>query len=198
MRAALPASQVPALDRADAERDDPEDLLEQADALRDTEDKVRERLKALHGRITEVREERDLDRRMNDFLGEESMFDEQDRRLRAAARTPARRRRGGAQLQRPRQRPLTSRGRQSGDAAPPSPPGCMTRRQHPPARHRRPTARASDRPARRWTPCAPRQLAAGDSADLAALEAEAAKLESLARELDCRANTLERRARELE
>ncbi|WP_253910740.1 TetR family transcriptional regulator, partial [Pyxidicoccus fallax] len=82
VRAALPASRVPALDRAAPAGDDPEDLLEQADTLRDTEDKVRERLKALRGRITEVREERDLDRRMNDFLGEESMFDEQDRRLR--------------------------------------------------------------------------------------------------------------------
>ena len=62
--------------------DDPAELLEQADAVRDAEDKVRQRMEQLQTRIHELKDERDLDRRMNDFLGEESIFDEQDRRLR--------------------------------------------------------------------------------------------------------------------
>ena len=81
VRAALPAAQVPALLPAPSS-DDPEELLEQADALRDAGDKVKQRLAALESRIAEAREERDLDRRMGDFLGEGAMFDEQDRRLR--------------------------------------------------------------------------------------------------------------------
>jgi hypothetical protein len=62
--------------------DDPEDLLEQADLLKDNEDKVRQQLKSLEKRITEAKEERELDGRVRQFLGEESLFDEQDRRLR--------------------------------------------------------------------------------------------------------------------
>jgi hypothetical protein len=80
-RVALPPSALPALESAKAS-EDPEDLLEQADALRDSEDKVRQRLRALEQRMAEVRDERDFDRRMNEFLGDESLFDEQDRRLR--------------------------------------------------------------------------------------------------------------------
>jgi chromosome segregation ATPase len=199
VRAALPASRVPALDAATSGGDDPEDLLEQADTLRDTEDKVRERLKALRGRITEVREERDLDRRMNDFLGEESMFDEQDRRLRV--------RLSGDRVQVDRS---GSRGGSPtfqedsagapvpvGDPAPPpeistpddvSGPGPIS-----PAS----SARASDRRPQVESVRA-QALAAGGPVDLASLEAEAAKLEALARELDGRASTLEHRAQELE
>jgi len=202
VRAALPASQVPALGRADAS-DDPEDLLEQADALRDSEDKVKQRLKALKARITEVREERDLERRMNDFLGEEAMFDEQDRRLRLRVnsdqaveveQTPVSR--GG---------PSFGGGTESNDApipvtstpppapAPPALPGDDTGTGGQTAA----PVRASDhRP--QVNPIRAQQLASGDFDDLAALEAEAKKLESLARELDSRASTIERRVRELE
>ena len=82
LRAALPAQAVPALEATRS--DDPADLLEQADALRDAEDKVRSRMHALLGRISELREEKELDRRMGDFLGEAAIFDEHDRRLRTS------------------------------------------------------------------------------------------------------------------
>ncbi|MBI3181859.1 MAG: TetR family transcriptional regulator [Myxococcales bacterium] len=81
VRGLLPPASVPALESPTAS-DDPEDLLEQVDALRDTEDKVRRELKALEARIAEKREERELDRRMGEFLGDESIFDDNDRRLR--------------------------------------------------------------------------------------------------------------------
>lgn len=81
VRAALPAARLPSLD-ALRPTDDPEELLEQADLLRDNEEKVRRELKVLEGRITQRREEVELDRRVQRFMGEESMFDDQDRRLR--------------------------------------------------------------------------------------------------------------------
>ena len=86
VRAALPAASVPALE-APRSSDDPEDLLEQADAARDSEDKVRRELQALEGRISEAREERAFDRRLNEFLGDESIFDDQDRRFRLQKQT---------------------------------------------------------------------------------------------------------------
>lgn len=200
VRAALPASRVPALDRAAPGGDDPEDLLQQADTLRDTEDKVRERLKALKGRITEVREERDLDRRMSDFLGEESMFDEQDRRMRLRLGSDKRlqvdrsERRGGGLFT-------------SGDDAADGPPAmgeAPTEGAPPTSDDRDPIlippaepARATDRRPQVEAVRA-QALAAGGPVDLASLEAEAAKLEALARELDGRASSLEKRARELE
>lgn len=81
VRAALPASRVPAMLTVKPS-DDPEDLLEQADLMRDREDQVRKQLKQLETRIAERKDERDLDRRVNQFLGEESFFDDSDRRLR--------------------------------------------------------------------------------------------------------------------
>lgn len=81
VRAALPAAKLPTLD-ALKPTDDPEELLEQADLLRDNEEKVRRELKALDARITQRRDEVELDRRVQRFMGEESMFDDQDRRLR--------------------------------------------------------------------------------------------------------------------
>lgn len=78
--AMLPSGVTPILDVRGS--DDPEDLLQQADALRDAEDKLRQQIKALEGRIVEVRREREMERRMRDFLGEEALFEEQDRRLR--------------------------------------------------------------------------------------------------------------------
>lgn len=81
LRASLPASKLPTLDTVKPS-DDPEELLEQADLLRDNEEKLQKELKALEARIAERREEAELDRRVQRFLGEESMFDDQDRRLR--------------------------------------------------------------------------------------------------------------------
>ncbi len=81
VRAALPVTQVPSLDTLKPS-DDPEELLEQAELLRDNEEKISRELKSIEGRLTERREENDLDRRVQRFLGEESMFDDQDRRLR--------------------------------------------------------------------------------------------------------------------
>lgn len=81
VRTALPASRVPAMLNVKPS-DDPEDLLEQADLMRDREDQVRKQLKGLEQRIAERRDERELDRRVNQFLGEESFFDDSDRRLR--------------------------------------------------------------------------------------------------------------------
>jgi chromosome segregation ATPase len=201
VRAALPASQVPELGRADAS-DDPEDLLEQADALRDSEDKVKQRLKALKARITEVREERDLERRMNDFLGEEAMFDEQDRRLRLRVnsnqaveveKTPVPRGSpsfGDAQED---QAPVPVHAPPESPSLPGMPGGGGSTTVDDQAAD---PIRASDhRP--QVDSLRAQQLAAGDFDNLAALEAEAKKLESLARELDSRASSLERRVREL-
>ena len=204
VRAALPASRVPALDRSAPSGDDPEDLLEQADTLRDTEDKVRERLKALRGRITEVREERDLDRRMNDFLGEESMFDEQDRRLRLRVSgdrvlVDRNARQGGEPPAFADRDTTTGPGVGTGVGVPEGPLGGPPGNNGPPAPPAPPanTARASDRRPQVESVRA-QALAAGGPVDLAALEAEAAKLEALARELDGRASALERRAQEFE
>lgn len=81
VRASLPAARLPALE-ALKPTDDPEELLEQADLLRDNQEKVAKELKGLEQRIAERRQEIDLDRRLKHFLDEESMFDDQDRRLR--------------------------------------------------------------------------------------------------------------------
>ncbi len=86
LRQTLPAAQLPTLG-AVRPSDDPEELLEQADLLRDNEEKVRRELKALQARITERREEVELDRRVQRFMGEESMFDDGDRRLRVQRTT---------------------------------------------------------------------------------------------------------------
>ncbi|WP_224242358.1 TetR family transcriptional regulator [Hyalangium gracile] len=186
VRAALPASRVPALSPADAS-DDPEDLLEQADALRDSEDKVKQRLGALKTRIAELREEKDLERRMNDFLGEEAMFDEQDRRMRLR---------------------MNSNKDLQAEPTPPrdGPPGLLIENDGTPQRPPPETTpgvstasepvRASDhRP--EVNRVRAQQLAAGDFDNLATLEAEARQLESLAKDLDARAQAIERRVREL-
>jgi hypothetical protein len=209
VRAALPASQVPALDRAHVSSDDPEDLLEQADALRDSEDKVRERLKALRSRLTEVREERELERRMSDFLGEDSVFDEHDRRMRlrfdatskrveveATPRTPSSLLPGAVAdsadfsegVSTP---PPVPAGAPSGDPSAPLPTNPPPRESETPR-----YSHASDNRPQVGTVRA-QTLASGELEDMKDLEAEAARLETLARELDSRADTLERRAREL-
>lgn len=80
-RAWVPLQAVPTVEPLKPS-DDPEDLMEQADVLLDAQDKVQKQLVAVDLRIAQVREERDLDRRMTEFLADESIFDEQDRRLR--------------------------------------------------------------------------------------------------------------------
>ncbi len=86
IRATLPATKVPSLDGLKPS-DDPETLLEQADLLRDNEEKLQKELKALEVRIGERRQEADLDRRVQRFMGEESLFDDHDRRLRVQRTT---------------------------------------------------------------------------------------------------------------
>lgn len=80
-RARVPPQAVPTVGTPKPS-DDPEDLMEQADVLLDAQDKVQKQLLAVDLRIAQVREERDLDRRMTEFLSDESIFDERDRRLR--------------------------------------------------------------------------------------------------------------------
>ncbi|MCY1074866.1 TetR family transcriptional regulator [Archangium lansingense] len=221
LRSALPASQMPALVRRESS-DDPEDLLEQADTLRDSEDKVRQRLQALRSRITEIREERELDRRMSDFLGEESMFDEQDRQLRVrfdsstrSISVEASQRSGGGLFSRSPQESFAPGG-SVGDIPSPAPPpgggepspgapgggggGGTTSPDTggglSPGEYHAPVYRASDSRPQVGTVRA-QALASGNPEDLRSLESEAARLESLARELDARADSLERKAREL-
>jgi hypothetical protein len=90
LRQTLPAAKIPTLD-AVKPSDDPEELLEQADLLRDNEEKLRRELKVIEARIAERRDEAELDRRVQRFMGEESMFDDNDRRLRVqrTVTTPA-------------------------------------------------------------------------------------------------------------
>jgi hypothetical protein len=79
LRGSLPASPAPGVGVAAS--DDPEELRQQADALYDTEDKLRREEKAVAARIDELRAERDLERRMGEFLREGALFDEGDRRI---------------------------------------------------------------------------------------------------------------------
>lgn len=81
LRAAVPEAKLPTLNTSTSS-DDPEELLERADLLRDSEEKLSRQLKQLEARITERREELELDARVQRFMGEESMFDDADRRLR--------------------------------------------------------------------------------------------------------------------
>jgi hypothetical protein len=144
-----------------------------------------------------VREERDLDRRMNDFLGEESMFDEQDRRLRVRlSGDRVQVDRGGSRGGSPSFQE-DSAGAPAGDPAPPPEISTPDDSVGPGPISPASSARASDRRPQVESVRA-QALAAGGPVDLASLEAEAAKLEALARELDGRASTLEHRAQELE
>jgi hypothetical protein len=85
LRGAMPAALVPQVSSRPS--DDPEELLERADALYDGEDKLRREEQALSRRIDELKTERDLERRMNEFLGEDALFDEHDRRIKALSPT---------------------------------------------------------------------------------------------------------------
>lgn len=78
--ARLPQADTPKLVTTGSE--DPQTLRARADALLDEADRVRARLGQVRARIHELRAEADLQRRMSDFASDQSLFDEQDRRLR--------------------------------------------------------------------------------------------------------------------
>jgi len=171
VRAQLPAAQLPQV-KAEAS-DDPADLLEQADALRDTQDKVAARLKALEKRIGEVKRERELDRRMGEFLGEEQAFDERDRRL-ATSPTAGDAARGGPLPNTEQSEPVF------GAAQVDNHMGFRA-----PTKDGQPQVGVG-------APSGP----AGDD-DLAALLRQQKELEAMSKDLGARAGELEKRAREL-
>lgn len=196
VRAGLPATKVPTLGPL-APTDDPVELLEQADLLRDHEEKVAKELKTLDARIAERRQEDELDRRVERFLDEESLFDEQDRRLRVE-RT--------ATFAAGEQGPGASGGAPGGESPPvsaDSAPGSQYD-----------TSLAADRPnvetagpgrdgsemrvATSGSDARPQvgalQSAALDDADVGRLEQERARLQALRRDLLQRALDLEARA----
>jgi len=81
LRAPLPLRAVPQLQPTRVAQD-PEELRRQVDALRDAEDKAKRQLSTVDARIGELREEQALDRRMREFVGEQALFDDRDRRFR--------------------------------------------------------------------------------------------------------------------
>lgn len=87
IRTQLPPALMPTLPAEIVRGDDPEDLLAQADVLRDNQDRLTKRLAELRIRLKQARAEADLARRVDDFMGEASLFDEQDRRH-PQSRTP--------------------------------------------------------------------------------------------------------------
>ncbi|MCI0572659.1 MAG: FUSC family protein [Myxococcaceae bacterium] len=178
VRLLLPATLLPAVPAGVATEDDPEDLLEQADALRDGEDRVRQRLAEVKRQLHDAREERALTRRMDDFLGDEAMFDEQDRRLRPPA---ARAVTEGASPDQGTDVGVGIFGGETEEAPPPGlPPRAVdARRAHVGERVRGgPVSRQEE--------------------DVESLEALLKQLESQARSLGQRAMELEKRARELQ
>lgn len=175
LRASLsPGAEVRAPSAATS--DDPADLLEQADAYRDAEDKLRQRVRALGGRIREVRDERELDRRMREFIEDESMFDEADRGFRSAGREhTADNFTGGPG-------PMTPGGVGAGPGTPTSSSSGAS-------------ASAERGPADATGSAL--QGAARERDELEALEAESARSQAMADELSKKAADAERRAREL-
>jgi hypothetical protein len=171
--------------------DDPEDLLEQANALRDSEDKVRQQMKALQLRIAEIHRERELDRRMSDFLGEERLFDEQDRRLRSASAAS----RTGS--------PTADTAAPGGVFSATASPGALQPTSATSATSSTSTASAGSGGAPSIHDSRPR-VGGGDPVspegadlrELSALEEKLRKLESLVQQLDARASEIEARARE--
>jgi hypothetical protein len=184
IRGTLPATTLPTFAGAKAS-DDPEDLLEQADTLRDSADKVRRQLQTLNAQIADAREQRDLERRMGEFLADQSIFDEHDRRFRTQA-TPA----GGSSV--PPGGPAPSGGlRLPGTADSPVPPSTQA-----PESVR---SSALTESVRRDQPPFPQVPPGGRGQEsLQALESERRRLESLSRQLALQAQALEQRARSLQ
>jgi len=174
VRALLPTAAVPVPESSLAS-DDPETLLEQADALRDSEDKLREQVRALDVRIAEAHEERELDRRMRDFLGDEAMFDEQDRRFRLHREPEG----FSSRTDSPREGTSTPTG--AGDSPAPSASAQAER--------------AAQKPPQPEE--ARRQIAGSSPGDsVESLEAQRERLRTLADDLHKRASRVESRARE--
>jgi prefoldin subunit 5 len=193
LRAALPAAKLPTL--AVKPSDDPEELLEQADLLRDNEEKVRRELKALKTRQAEARQERELDRRVRGFLGEESMFDDQDRRLRlerqSLSSTPASPTAGttGGTGTAPSSLGAQAGGADSnanGKTADTAPGGDYSGLRITTANDARPQVGG------------PRTISSGDEDSSDDFEVERLKMEELAKELHEKADALEKKAHSLE
>lgn len=212
LRPRLPAAGA-AVGSVTASSEDPEDLLEQADALRDSDDKVRQRLRAVQARLRDAREERALDERMSSFLSDESLFDEQDRRLRVvndgsglrAANSGGGGDFGSAEAVRagdaatgagnaPAPAPPAEGG--TGTGSPPPPPGDVT---SPPSAPGGLTAAAPPAVGESGkTIVGGRSVPLSADEELRALEAEQQKLEALSKDLARQAAQLENRARALE
>lgn len=211
VRAALPAAKVPALD-ALRFSEDPSELLEQADEMRDNEDKVRRELKVLETRIAEAKSERELDGRVRQFLGEESLFDDQDRRLRVRRETPqefAAPALGAAEPNAETAR--TTAGNPTSDSSSfnGTPTGVGTQAAGGPVPKSSdpaippptnvpaaPGTKVSNGTDARPTVESPR-IAGGDDDDLEELEVQRLKLQGLAGQLRARANELQKKAAEL-
>jgi hypothetical protein len=180
VRARLPRSALPSL--VAAQTDDPTVLLEQADALRDSEDKVRRKLAELDGRIAQARNERELDRRMNELANDDSLFDEQDRQLRLS-RAPD----GVLSVDAPAGTPRAASA--TGPAVPATGPedGPLTYGGQPGGLN----AHASDHQPQLGEPGA--SLPLGDG--LSSLEQERARLSQLAGALEAKARAAEEKAR---
>jgi hypothetical protein len=192
-RARIPTQAVPTIEPAKPS-DDPEDLMEQADVLLDAQDKVQKQLVAVDLRLAQVREERDLDRRMTEFLADELIFDEQDRRLRGREAS------GIASTDQPANPGNTSGPRVTGGG--PSGQGAGSRGaatsgpevDGPRSANafnlpiRPPVANAHD---------AAKGTQAGDADSLEALESQRSQLSSLAQQLKAQAQALADRARSL-
>lgn len=213
VRVMLPATSVPALEGAPGS-DDPEDLLEQADAFKDREDKVRRELQALEARIRERREERELDRRMSEFVGEDAIFDDQDRRFRLRRDSVERAKAATVEADSAQQvnvggTPMEAPSYSSPDKTPMAggvalPPDTTARdvnqnfktEVQPEESVISRTSRASDARPNVGTGRA-KALAGAEDDDLEDLEIQRARLKGLAEELRVRAKRLEERAREL-
>jgi len=169
LRAALPLRAVPSLQPTRIAQE-PEELLRQVDALRDAEDKAKRQLSAVDARIGELREEEALDRRMRDFIGEQALFDDQDRRFRLSQGS-------------------NERGVPTGAAAASGPP---SESPGPQGAQAPPTPRSVEKPPQIDEPH-PMALEEGDS--LPSLEAQREKLRALTQQLHDRAQQLEERAR---
>lgn len=204
VRAALPAAKVPALEALKSS-EDPTELLEQADALRDNEDKVRRELKALEARIADAKSERELDGRVRQFLGEESLFDDADRRLRVRRETtdqpPA-----GLGSAKSESDTRQSAGTQSNDSAfsgspfpfaNAAPSAGKTGEQLPPPQNpATPTTKVTQGSDAR-PQVGGQRIAGGDDDDLEELEVQRLKLQGLAGQLREKAIELEKKAAQL-
>ena len=170
LRASAPLRAVPSLQPTRIAQD-PDDLLRQVDALRDAEDKAKRQLLAVDARIGELREEQALDRRMRDFVGEQALFDDQDRRFRLSQGSNER---------------VPTSGPASGAMGPPGgAPG-------PQGAQAPPTPRSVEKPPQIDEP---HPMALGESDSLPSLEAQREKLRVLTQQLHERAQQLEERAR---